>query len=85
MTTMNQALAAKKAVTALLNGRDGIRGVGISWTTAGEPCVRVNVDVHLPNDELEKLPRRVDEVPIEIERRGHIHLETGPTKHARSL
>ena len=75
MATMKAALQAKERVRELLKGLPGINGVGVTWDDEGRPCVRVNVDVAIGEEDRLKIPARVSGVPVLVEVTRDIHFE----------
>ncbi len=75
MSTMQEALAAKQKLKEILQGLDGISGVGLSWDKDGQPCVRVNVAYSIPDASRRKIPPRVGTVPVQVQAIGRIHAE----------
>ncbi len=69
------ALEAKEEAKKILKGLPGINGIGLTWDEEGEPCVRVNVDYEISEENRKKIPAFVQGVPILTEEIGRITAE----------
>lgn len=75
MSTMKDAIKAKKKMQKMLKGISGINGIGITWDERGKPCVRVNVSFDIDKVNRSKIPPHIDNVKVKIESIDHIELE----------
>jgi len=75
MATMKRALEAKEKVREILKDLSGINGIGVTWDDNGQPCVRVNVDFEIKESDRQKIPSRIEEVPVLVEVTGHAQME----------
>lgn len=74
MATIDEARAAKEKVTRLLEGRPGLRGIGLSRFNGGY-ALKVNIAdrAYAPD-----VPDDVDGVPVKVEVVGEIRPRSGP-------
>lgn len=75
MVTVKQALQAKEQLAETLRGLPWVNGVGVTWDEAGEPCVRVNVDLEIDGSDWGQIPSRVNGVPVLVQPMGPIAME----------
>jgi len=75
VTNMQRAYAARDKARELLGDLPGINGVGITWDDAGEPCVRVNVERSISDENRRRIPKAIDDVPVLVEIIGPIRME----------
>jgi len=75
MNSMADALAAKREAQRRLADVSGLRGIGITWDTNGEPNVLVNVDLTEFNEVRNRLAGSILGVPVRIETVGPIKAE----------
>jgi hypothetical protein len=75
VTTLNKAYMARDKARELLDGVDGVRGIGVTWDEDGTPCVRVNVTHAISEEDLHRIPDLIEEVGVLIEKINSIALE----------
>jgi len=75
MSSMAEALAAKREAQRRLVGVAGLRGIGIGWDNNGNPNVLVNVDRTTLNEVRDLLAGSILGVPVRIETVGPIKAE----------
>lgn len=61
---MSKVIDAKEAIKQILRDRDFVRGVGISQTPSGTPCVLVYIYPELDEEQRSTIPHQVDGVPV---------------------
>jgi hypothetical protein len=61
---MNSEFQAKSKVADILSGYQFIRGIGLSVTATGSPCVVVYVPPELSEEENKLIPKKVDDIPV---------------------
>ena len=72
---MSQAQATKELVKRLLDGIQGVSGIGLTWDNKGEPAVLVKVTKGAASDVRRRLSDTHFSVPIIIEEVGIITFE----------
>ena len=75
MSSMAEALAAKREAQRRLADMSGLRGIGITWDSNGEPNVLVNVERNTINEVRNRLTNTILGVPVHIETVGPIKAE----------
>jgi hypothetical protein len=75
MATMKRALQAKEKMRAILKDLPGINGIGVTWDDNGQLCVRVNIAFEIKDSDRQKIPSRIEGVPVLIEETGQAHME----------
>jgi hypothetical protein len=75
---MKQVLEAKERAKKELAKISAISGIGIARTEDGGPCVRVNVDENISNEELEQIPSLFGEVLVQVKKIGAIQTVEQP-------
>ncbi len=75
MTTMKDAIRAKKKIQKITKAVSGIKGVGITWDDNREPCVQVNIDPAIEKSDRNKIPSHIEDVKVKIEIIENIRLE----------
>ncbi|MEK6407769.1 MAG: hypothetical protein AABN34_12455 [Acidobacteriota bacterium] len=75
MATVKTALQAKEKAKEILKGLPGINGIGITWDDEGKPCVRVNVEYGISEENRRKIPSLVEGIPILVQEVGEVRIE----------
>lgn len=72
---MANVFQAKEKLQNFLGDAPGINGIGITWDSEGNPCVRVNVDFEIQEKVLQRIPAKIDGIKVLIAQVGQIELE----------